>query len=50
MSEPPDPGIRARGWVEKAEHDLTAAAHMLTLEDRCPFDVVCFHAHQAAEK
>ena len=50
MGEPPDPGIRARGWVEKAEHDLTATVHLLTLEDRCRVDVVCFHAHQAAEK
>ena len=39
-----------RQWVEKAEHDLSNAAHTLTLQDDCPFDTVCFHAQQCAEK
>ncbi len=50
MDERPDAAIRAGAWVEKAEHDLAAAAHLLTLGDTCPFDVICFHAQQAAEK
>jgi len=42
MGEPPDAAGRAGAWVGKAEHDLAAAEHMLTLGDTCPFDVVCF--------
>jgi len=37
-------------WVEKAEHDLRTAEHVLTLEENCPFDMVCFHAQQCAGK
>jgi HEPN domain-containing protein len=37
-------------WVERAEHDLRAAEYTLTLEEDCPFDTVCFHAQQCAEK
>ena len=40
--------IRLR--VEKAEHDLRNAEHTLTIEQDCPFDTVCFHAQQCAEK
>ena len=50
MDERLDAAVRAGAWVEKAEHDLAAAAHLLTLGDTCPFDVVCFHAQQTAEK
>lgn len=39
-----------RAWVEKAEHDLKTAEHTLKLGDDCPFDTVCFHAQQCAEK
>ncbi len=36
-------------WIAKA--DLTAASHLLGLpDDQCPFDIVCFHAQQCAEK
>lgn len=37
-------------WVERAEHDLITAEHTLTLITDCPFDTVCFHAQQCAEK
>ncbi len=37
-------------WVEKAEHDLTAASHTLKLGKQCPTDTVCFHAQQCVEK
>ncbi len=37
-------------WVVKAEHDLTTAAHTLTLGKDCPTDTVCFHAQQCVEK
>jgi HEPN domain-containing protein len=39
-----------RGWVEKAENDLTTAAHTLRIAERCPTDTVCFHAQQCVEK
>ena len=37
-------------WVQKAENDLTNAAHALRLGARCPADTVCFHAQQCVEK
>jgi HEPN domain-containing protein len=37
-------------WVEKADHDLTAAFHTLKLGEECPTDIVCFHAQQCVEK
>ena len=40
----------ARQWVEKAEHDLKTAEHTLTLHEGCPYDTICFHAQQCAEK
>src|SRR5258708_2803394 len=39
-----------RQWVQKAEHDLTNAAHTLKLGKRAPTDTVCFHAQQCVEK
>jgi HEPN domain-containing protein len=37
-------------WVQKAENDLTNAAHTLTLGKRAPTDTVCFHAQLCVEK
>jgi HEPN domain-containing protein len=37
-------------WVEKAEHDLKTASHLLRLGRECPTDIVCFHAQQCVEK
>ncbi|NOY52990.1 MAG: HEPN domain-containing protein [Deltaproteobacteria bacterium] len=37
-------------WIEKAENDLRNAEHTLSMEKNCPFDTVCFHAQQCAEK
>jgi len=45
-----DPSDLLHQWVEKAENDLRNATHTLTLEEDCPFDTVCFHAQQCAEK
>ena len=50
MSGPPEVIRQIRQWVEKAEHDFTTAEYMLTLLENCPFDTVCFHAQQCAEK
>ena len=36
-------------WFAKAQNDLRAIALVLPDPD-CPYDVVCFHAQQAAEK
>ena len=50
MNEPPDLLRTVLQWVEKAEHDLLNVEHTLTLEEDGPFDTVCFHAQQCAEK
>lgn len=51
MSEPTARLDAVRQWVDHAEHDLTNARHTLTMGDEdCPFDTVCFHAQQCAEK
>jgi len=46
---PEDVKELARGWFRKAESDLRAVTLLLPNPD-CPFDAVCFHAQQAAEK
>jgi HEPN domain-containing protein len=43
-----DRASHARRWLAKAESDLTAAQRLL--EGGGPYDAVCFHAQQAAEK
>lgn len=50
MSEPPALLDAVRRWVTVAEHDLINARHTLTLGRDCPYDTVCFHAQQCAEK
>jgi len=50
MTVPPEMLRVLRQWVEKAEHDLINAEHTLKLKKNCPFDTVCFHAQQCAEK
>ncbi|SPF52774.1 putative HEPN domain protein [Candidatus Sulfopaludibacter sp. SbA4] len=37
-------------WVRKAEHDFEAIRRIMAVEAECPYDVVCFHCQQAAEK
>ena len=39
----------ARQWIAKSANDLLSADNDLKA-DRTPFDVVCFHCQQAAEK
>src|SRR5437016_13963878 len=39
-----------REWLDKAQGDLQAAAHLLSLGPKCPCFTVCFHAQQWAEK
>ncbi|OIP64760.1 MAG: hypothetical protein COW52_05155 [Nitrospirae bacterium CG17_big_fil_post_rev_8_21_14_2_50_50_9] len=50
MSERPENSEEVARWIEKAENDFRNAEHTLTLEVDCPFDTVCFHAQQCAEK
>ena len=40
---------RVRAWVSKAENDLLSADNNLA-SVRVPYDVVCYHSQQAAEK
>ena len=50
MNVPPEVVEVLRQWVRKAEHDLEAANRIVATEEGCPFDMVCFHCQQAAEK
>ena len=50
MSEDPDQIHVAKQWIAKADNDLRNAEHTIQLEVDCPFDTVCFHAQQCAEK
>jgi HEPN domain-containing protein len=36
--------------VQKAEEDLVLAEHGLELREKCPYDLICYHAQQCAEK
>ncbi len=36
-------------WLKKAENDLKTAEYIMTM-DETPYDTVCFHAQQCAEK
>ena len=45
MNNPDDP----RTWIAKAENDLLNIRNNLSAE-RVPWDTICFHAQQAAEK
>ena len=50
MSVPPEVVEILRQWVRKAEHDIEAASRIMAVKEGCPFDTVCFHCQQAAEK
>jgi HEPN domain-containing protein len=50
MLDPEDLLTWTRKWVQKAEHDLQAAALALPLGDEGPTDTTCFHAQQCVEK
>lgn len=50
MTVPPEVTEVLRIWVRKAEHDLEAADRIFSDVEGCPFDTVCFHCQQAAEK
>jgi HEPN domain-containing protein len=37
-------------WIRKAESDLITAQHSLNIRRNTPYDTICFHAQQCAEK
>jgi HEPN domain-containing protein len=39
-----------REWIVKADHDLTAAIHILKVGTAAPAEIVSFHAQQCVEK
>ena len=41
---------KVKDWAARADDDLRVARHTLTLADRCPHDLVAYHAQQCAEK
>jgi HEPN domain-containing protein len=43
------PPAREVAWLQKADNDLLAADNNLAAS-KVPFDAVCFHCQQAAEK
>jgi len=45
----PDPESNYRSWLKKADNDLLNIKNNLSAE-RIPWDTICFHAQQAAEK
>jgi HEPN domain-containing protein/predicted nucleotidyltransferase len=50
VSEPrPGPPESLASWMRRAQHDFDAMEGMAKW-DSAPWDVICFHAHQAAEK
>jgi len=49
MSAAPKTPNLVRQWVEKAEHDLLNVENNLAAS-RIPWDTVCFHEQQCAEK
>jgi HEPN domain-containing protein len=50
MTVPPEIADALRQWIRKTEHNLEAASRILAVAEGCPFDTVCFHRQQAAEK
>ena len=50
MSEQPEIIAEIRRWIEKAENDFRNAEYVLTMQENCPFETVCYHCQQCAEK
>jgi HEPN domain-containing protein len=51
MSAPPDDLRRkAREWLASADDDLRLAEYSMSMPERCPYQLVAFHAQQCAEK
>jgi HEPN domain-containing protein len=45
-----DKQTELRQWIEIADKDLSAAQHMAKTMLPVPYEIVCFHCQQAAEK
>jgi len=37
-------------WLDYASQDFAAAKHLMSSMRPCPYEIVCFHCQQAAEK
>jgi HEPN domain-containing protein len=37
-------------WIKKAEKDLITARHLFSIKPVPPYDIICFHVQQCAEK
>jgi len=37
-------------WIKKAEKDLITAKHLFSIQPTPPYDIICFHSQQCAEK
>jgi len=37
-------------WIKKAENDLITAKHLFSVQPIPPYDIICFHSQQCAEK
>jgi len=48
MKEQLDKNSEVKKWIDKAEHDLIAAKHMVKIAELT--DIVCFHSQQCTEK
>lgn len=46
----PDLFRLVQAWLKKAENDLNLSNLALDKAEPCPFDLVCYHAQQCAEK
>jgi len=50
MNRQPDSAQNVVRWIDKAEHDLLAAEHIIQVEEGELTDITCFHCQQCAEK
>ena len=50
MNQQPNSGRDVIRWIDKAEHDLLAAEHIIQVVERELTDITCFHSQQCAEK
>lgn len=50
MNGLPNQFQQVASWVKKAEDDFRSAEYLSSMDEDTPFEVICFHAQQCAEK
>lgn len=50
MSVRPEVAEIVSRWMRKGDNDLRAMERLLASGEGCPYDIVCYHAEQAAER